>query len=239
MRGEPLVEVLYEIRKFIDSHPSEFLFVTFQEERENALNPFAKRFLQMMIFWMFQDVSVKFEDMQSWFKIDEVTIGDYQDNKKNIFICFNGRIGFANGFCPMERVSEKEIKQKTEKKNVKLNTIGIHLKYDFYIDKWFNTDDPEKLLKEIDDHCKSFKDSTSKMLISQFVLTIPSNAKKLMKQVFFDYIPTLGNINRDLNRDDRQIKFIEKGINENKFNIGTKIYFQKFCFYKINLIYEY
>lgn len=230
-RGSPLIETLFEIYQFLKEYPSEFLFVTFQEERENALNDFAKRFLQTMIVCLFQGRAITSRDKDSWFKLQTVTVGDYMQNNKNLFICFNGRIGFSGGYCPIQKDSRKPPTMADSSKVVSLSDKGIHLKYDFYRDKWFNTDDSDELLKQIDLFCEENKRKTDKMLITQFILTISKQPKKLVKKMFFEFIPTLGNINRNLNKDDRQITFIDERIDKGLFNIGRIC---RFCFLNIH-----
>lgn len=223
MRGGPLARVLFEIRHFVDKHPSEFIYVTFQEEREHSLSDFAKRLLQSMVVSILGPKCVTSRDIENWFKIESVTIGQVQENKKNIMLCFNGRIGFIKGFTPISGPKLKLTQlMENEAEIVELPTMGIHNKYGFYLDKWHNTDDPEKLFEDIRKHCTSQKKNLSKMGISQFVLTISSKPGTFLKKMFMNNLPTIGNINRELNKDDRQIVYIDNGIDEKLFNIGSR-----------------
>jgi hypothetical protein len=217
VRGGPLAEILFQIKKFIEIHPTEFLFITFQEEREHSLNLFASRILQTMIVELFQSITISSDDISKWFKIETVTMKDIREKKKNIFLCFNGRIGFSNGYTPLEP------KQSENNKIIRLESLGVHNKNTYYIDKWHNTDEPELLFKKIEDHSKLNKDKKSKFVISQFILTISSQPKKLIKTIFFNHIPTIGNINRDLNKNDQQIIFIDDGMDTNWFNISKEL----------------
>jgi hypothetical protein len=175
--------------------------------------------LQTLIVNLFSKKGVTKNDSLNWFKINKVSLEDIQKYQKNLFICFNGRIGFSSGYTPIR----KEPKEKLLKNELMYENFCIHNKFHFYNDKKFNTNDPEILYKRLKVHWKSSKSDDSKMIISQFILQISRHPKDLLQTVILNQLPTLKNINSELNKDDKQIIFIDDGIDNDWFNISKSV----------------
>lgn len=78
---------LQEVNKFIRNNPSEFIILKFQQE-EQPLSHKLKTFFIEQIVEMFKDIMINGQDVNTWFRIRTVTLGEIQKSKKNLLILF-------------------------------------------------------------------------------------------------------------------------------------------------------
>jgi hypothetical protein len=94
MKGKQIWKYLEQVNKFIRKNPSEFIILKFQKE-EQPLNHSLKVFFFEKIEEMFKDIMITGQDVNTWFRIRTVTMGQIQKSKKNILILFRNEI-FTN-----------------------------------------------------------------------------------------------------------------------------------------------
>ena len=75
----------------MDTHPSEFIILKFQEEM-SKLTPELKQFFIKKINDIFKNKMITMKDFKSWFKISFLTMGKLQSTKKRILILFQKEI---------------------------------------------------------------------------------------------------------------------------------------------------
>ena len=214
--GDQLFKSIYYIKRFLEENPNELIFVTFQEEGQNALTLFAKRFLIEAIFSILGDLLITKKDTDSWFQVGSVTMGDLRKTKKRIFLTFNENIS---------NVVYKPFLSKPNSKELSLKEYGIMNKSDFYMDRWFNTDNKDHLLSENIEFLKRKGGIRHKFLISQFILTIQPKFCNIFSRLVFIDLPSVGNFSRKLNKHDSQCKTVIQTFPEKnplRFNIGNQ-----------------
>ena len=91
MIGNSIFKSLYEIQKFIESYPSEFIILKFQQDK-SPLNKILKKFFVKRLLEIFKEKMINGNDYHEWFKIPSVTMGEIRENKKNIMIVFRNEI---------------------------------------------------------------------------------------------------------------------------------------------------
>lgn len=163
VRGDEMLKTLVYIKQFIDLNPSEFVFITFQEERQNATDEFAKRLFKQMILDMFEHNMITKNDANTWFKINSVDIGSIRQHRKNILVAFDSQ--FLN-----------QLKLPYKGQTVNIADKGIFFKNNFYRDKWHNTENVEDLFSKNLDYIEKMNSIRNDLIISQFILTIQPNA---------------------------------------------------------------
>lgn len=207
IRGDEMLKTLYYIKKFIIQNPSEFIILTFQEEKQNALNDFSKYIFKQIIFDFFENIMITKKDTEEWFEIPKVTIGDIQKNKKNVLISFD--LSF------LEKTNHIYKNQK-----VHITEKGIFHKNKFFRDKWYDTENIEDLLSRNLEFLKETKKYKKDLIISQYVLTIQPKPLSLIKQFITFNAPTMKNLNMKMNENDNFILYLLKEIQNNQFNIS-------------------
>jgi hypothetical protein len=81
------MKYLDQVNKFLRENPSEFVILKFQQD-DQPLSEKLKKFFIEQIIDIFKDIMITGQDVNTWFRIKTVTMGQIKKSKKNILILF-------------------------------------------------------------------------------------------------------------------------------------------------------
>ena len=94
-RGTSIFQKFYEIKGFLQKNNQEFVILKVRGEGSN-LKGFCKNIVANHLVEIFKDMLITGEDLDSWFDIPNVTIGEIKKSKKSILILVDNL--FIKGF---------------------------------------------------------------------------------------------------------------------------------------------
>ena len=163
VKGGTFSDVLNEVDAFLHENVNEFVIVEIKDEVPMTL-PQKTRILQL-IQSTFGERMISYSDLQSWFKLTYVTMGDIRKRRKNVLALT------SNSFC-FDHVSEE---------------FSCHLHSTLLKNKWHNSDETSHLLHSNLTHLRDLTRHDRDFLIcNQFVLTPqpPSNTIDAFRLLF-------------------------------------------------------
>lgn len=90
-KGGPLFPCLLQLKDFVQANPSEFIIVKMQQAKK-SLSGLQKRILCEFVSHHFKDIMILETDLDSWFKISSVTMGDIWNKKVNVLFLMKEEI---------------------------------------------------------------------------------------------------------------------------------------------------
>ena len=159
VKGGKLADVLDEVEVFLCDNPKEFII--FEIKDEAPMTSSQKHQVLHLVQSTFRERMITSDDMQTWFQLKHVTIGDIRRRQKNILILIQ------NSFCSHDKGMHLIAKEYSCFHN---NTL-MH-------DKWHNTTNSGDLLDRNLTHLRLFsRYDREHMICNQLVLTPqpPSN----------------------------------------------------------------
>lgn len=148
VKGGTFSDVLNEVNAFLHENENEFLIVEIKDEAPMTLSQ-KTRTLQL-IQSTFGERMISYSDLQSWFQLTHVTMGDIRKRRKNVLVLI------SNSFC-FDHVAEE---------------FSCHLHSTLLKNKWHNSDETSDLLHSNLTHLRDLTRYDRDFLIcNQFVLT--------------------------------------------------------------------
>ena len=159
VKGGKLADVLDEVEVFLYDNPKEFII--FEIKDEAPMTSSQKHQALYLIQSTFSERMITSDDMQTWFQLKHVTIGDIRRRQKNILILIQNSFCFHEG---MNLVANDE--------------FSCFHKNTLMHDKWHNTTNSGDLLDRNLTHLRHFsRYDRDHMICNQLILTPqpPSN----------------------------------------------------------------
>lgn len=159
LKGAPFPNIVEEIEQFLVENPGEFLIV------EVIYDPRKHQMSSEQLFHVFELLSSTFhqmitqEDVNSWFKLNSVTLADLDERNKNIMLLIND--GFA---CFSHEGTDYDFA--TIARDFGCHEHGMFLK-----NKWHNTANARTLLRSNETFFEEACSDCDKFMNSQFVMT--------------------------------------------------------------------
>jgi hypothetical protein len=158
-----MFKCLHAIKTFLTKHPEEFIILKLRGEGKN-LKGFCKNIVADKIVSLFKDIMINGSDADSWFKIEDVTMGEIKDSKKSLLVLvddkfYEGHLTFRGDECLESRdLSEPSLREK-----------GIFLKDIFITDQKYKSDNIDTLIKKINESL--LKRDETKLRVTQYNFT--------------------------------------------------------------------
>lgn len=140
-----MFETFKEIKHFLDNHSDEFVVVRLTGEGEN-LKGFCKNIVADNIVKIFGRNLVSGQDMDEWFDLSTVSIGQIQEAGKSVLVLVDK--DFYKDFIVYQ--GEQQVTDKTLAKTF-LRSQGIHSKSLFLRENLHHSDNAHELFKKIND----------------------------------------------------------------------------------------
>lgn len=199
LKGGDFLPNIIGIKRFLEEHPFEFIIVHIQEMRkmriENSLN-FVENIKKYLGEYL-----VNKHDVETWFELDKITIGEIWDTKKRIFMVNRDKL-FPDNYKPPYDCEE----------------IGILSEESHYHSLWHDVTDVELLIHKNTQHLKTRHLHNSKLFASQLMLTPQASVTHNIKALFNRKIHSINRLVESLFKGDRFINFIFDNL-QNGFNI--------------------
>ena len=158
VKGNKLSQIVDEVDDFLNDNPTEFVIVEINNEA--PITSSQKQRLLTLIRSTFGERMISYTDTMSWFKLNQVTLGDVHKNKKNILILINGSFAF-----------QRDDGVLYEMKMIAREFACFHNET-LLQNKWHNTANPTDLLQRNLTHLRSLSISDRDyMVCNQFVFT--------------------------------------------------------------------
>lgn len=169
--GGDYFDALEEVLVFIETHPKEFIFLdcTFEAKSKVPLLSGHVEHLVNFLQTKFGQYAIQQEDLDSWFKIDQVMIHQLVSSKKRILIMVDhGLLG----------VTQDQGKTLTADELAKK---GLFLNEDFRHSQWHNAGDPQTLFRRNSEFMAAGEIDKSRLLINQLILTPQTKTKHVIQ----------------------------------------------------------
>ena len=209
-RGTTIFSYFKEIKKFLEKNPNEFIILKVRGEGKN-LKGFCKNIIANYLIQTFQDMMVVKEDLDTWFKIEKVTIGEIRQKKRKLLIMVDKH--FFKDFINYNE--EKQFEDYAVSKDY-LMSKGIFCNDDLMKDQKIISDNITILLQNME---SSFsRVNRKKLRVNQYIFSIQ---KKLRLKYLFKP-PTINKLEtNEFLEDNKAMTHIIKSIYENQdVNIG-------------------
>ena len=161
LKGAPFANIIDEIEKFLMDNANEFLIV------EIACDPNKHNMSSVLRFQVLQLISTTFsqkmittEDIDSWFNLNKVTLGQLSEKKRNVLILIN------DGFCKEFTYDDTHYDQSTIARD-----FNCHKNANFMANKWHNTSHAGILLRSNELYLDEGCNNCDVFVNSQFVMT--------------------------------------------------------------------
>lgn len=172
VKGGKLAGIVEEVNEFLCDNPKEF--VTVEVKNEAPMTSLQKHQVLQLIQSTFCERMITFADVQTWFQLKQVAMGEIRERQKNVLILIHNSFSFHR-----EGISYDMNLVATEFSCFHNSTL-LH-------DKWHNTTNPGELLNRNLTHLKRLsRYDRDHMICSQFVFTPqpPNNLLDTMCLVF-------------------------------------------------------
>jgi hypothetical protein len=199
----------------VEKYPKEFLIVKLKGEGENLMG-FCNNIVAEYIFEEFGDYLVTKKDMEDWFDVETVTMGQIALRNKRLIIVVPD-----NFFEKFLNKIDKDLIENSEFAREYLMEKGIFPIAKFLRDEKFKTDDVKELLLEMD---KSFQNVVKKVMrVNHYTLTA-------LKKLQIKYIwkpPTINGMEKnEFFKNNMAMGHLVENINKGKdVNIGRYLHF--------------
>lgn len=160
-KGRGLFKYLKQIQTFLEQNPEEFVILKVRGEGKN-LKGFCKNIVANKIVEMFGDKMINGADMDNWFQIENVTMGQIRESKKSLLVMvddqfFKGHLVFkGDQYYESLEISVSQLREK-----------GIFNKKKLMLDQKFRSDNLQDLTKKINDSFK--KVDPTRLRVSQYI----------------------------------------------------------------------
>lgn len=143
--GGPLLTTLEDTREFMAKNPKEFLIMRFQQEGK-SFPDYCRLTLVDKLIDLFGEKAITQNDRKDFFRVKDVTIGElWERNKSCLILCKKDffedyPVSIDDNLVNNPSIAENELKEK-----------GIFEKEKFVLDCWFNRDNAEQLIQDMDE----------------------------------------------------------------------------------------
>lgn len=172
VKGGKLAAIVEEVDKFLCDNPKEFVIVEIKNEA--PMTSSQKHQVLHLIQSTFGERMITFADVQTWFQLKQVTMGEMRERQKNMLILIHNSFSYhRDGICYNMKMVAKEF-------SCFNNSTLLH-------DKWHNTTNLGELLNGNLTHLRRFSIyDRDCMICSQFILTPqpPNNLLDTMSLLF-------------------------------------------------------
>jgi hypothetical protein len=209
-RGTTIFRYFKEISDFLERNKDEFIIVKVRGEGKN-LKGFCKNIVANFIENTFKELMISKEDLDNWFDIENVTVGEIRNSKKRILFLVDKN--FYTGY--INYIEDKQFED-IKKSRITLMNKGIFCNEDLLVDKKFRSDNISILLQKME---SSFhKVNRKKLRVNQYIFSIQ---KKLRLKYLFKP-PTINKLEcNEFLGDNKAMSHIVKSIYQEKdINIG-------------------
>jgi hypothetical protein len=199
----PSFKVIFEdIARFASENPGEFFVVLLQQEQK--INQDQKDYLVQMVQTYLTPTAVRKEDF-SWFNLDQVTIGQIAQQKKNFFVLADSHF---------LQVSADHMRPD----NMDYSTIGLFSADDFYKSSWANVNKTSELwpyeLKMVQENTKI----KNTLVCTQTMLTLQTKEVDIEDYVVGTESLRLDHFTKDLQKQQNMAEFFRSNMETIPFN---------------------
>jgi hypothetical protein len=209
-RGRSLLICIQEIKSFLEKNPNEFVIIKMRSEGDNVQG-FCNNIVAHFIKQNLQKWVLSEKDLENWFHVETMTIGDILCREKRLLILTNDK--FFESY--MNKL-DKDYFENSEIARENLTKMGIFPIAKFLRDEKFKSDDVQDLLVEMD---KSFQHVIRKLMrVNHYVFT---GLKKLQIKYLWKP-PTINGMEKnEFSKDNVVVGHVVESINKGKdINIG-------------------
>jgi len=156
LKGASFPDIIEEVHEFLRYNPGEFVILEVIYQKHEMSPEQQLRALQLLSSTF--DQKVTHDDLNSWFKLSDLTLGQLKKSEKNVIVLVNDRMGqfSLNGTQYDSDAVARE--------------FGCH-HHNFMKNKWHNTANAHTLLESNESFLKRTCNNYDKFLNSQFVMT--------------------------------------------------------------------
>ena len=160
LKGAPFPNILEEIDQFLTDNPREFLIIEIiTDKNKHGMSNQQLHDVLQLITSTFNDMIITQEDLDSWFKLNSVTLGQLSEEKKNALILINdGWTNFTH--------DGKYYDFSTIAKDFRCHNHARYMK-----NKWHNTKCAQTLLQSNESFLANGCNECDKFMNNQFVMT--------------------------------------------------------------------
>jgi len=159
LKGAPFPDVVDEIDKFLTENPREFVILEIIYDANKHVMASDQRIRVFQLLSSTFNQMISQEDVDSWFKLSNVTLGELGKKKKNVLVLIN------DGIC---NFSHEDIHYDAA---TITRDFGCHKNGNFMNNKWHNSNDARTLLRRNETFLEEGNSDYHKFLNSQFVMT--------------------------------------------------------------------
>jgi len=219
LKGGSFRKVIEEIHLFLCDHPGEFVVLDVVYERDkHEMSSEQQLSVLQLLSSTFDATMVTQEDVDSWFHLPTLTLGELQNRGKNILLLINDHFVIGGGSGLVSSSSSNE--GLCYDFDHVAREFGCHRNGNFMKNKWHDTDRAHTLLQRNETFLEGACNDCHVFMNSQFVLTPqpPRNIRDALGLLFGAKSLRPVSLARDLYRKDVLEAFIRDNA-ENKWNI--------------------
>jgi hypothetical protein len=196
IKGGDFLITFRDIRRFLEKYPDEFIIVNMQNIEQ--LPSKSLEFLIDNILSLLGNYLVTQNDMDEWFDMETVTMGDIFSRQKRILL-----------------FSWSSLWEGTKHSAEDCRAMGIHLQSDCIVSRWHNTDKVDVMFQNniADLQDWNIRNLHAKKLFAiQIVLTIQGGWKNVMKYFCSLNFPTIYKLASKVIRNNNLLKFLSQAL---------------------------
>jgi hypothetical protein len=201
-QGPSFKVIFQDIARFARENPGEFFVVLLQQEEK--INQDQKDFLTELVQTYLTPTAVRKEDL-SWFNLDQVTIGQLYQNKKNFFVLAD------NHFLQMSADHKSA-------ENIDYSTIGVFSSDDFYQSSWANVNKTSSLWPYELQMLQRMSKMKNTLVCTQTMLTLQATEVDIEDYVAGTESLRLDHLTKDLQKQQNMAQFFVSNMETMPFN---------------------
>lgn len=208
LRGSPFPDVVDEIDRFLTDNPREFVTVEIiYEQSKHPLTSDQRIRAFELLSSTFNKTMIRKDDVDSWFDLRKVTLGELDERQKNVLVLINNDFfGFSHDGIQYDLATISR-------------DFDCHENGNFVKNKWHNTTNARSLLRSNGRFLEEAE--PSKFMNSQFVMTPqpPGSASDVFLLLLGAKSLRPVSLARALYRKDLMESFIRDNADDTRWNI--------------------
>lgn len=201
-RGPSFKVVFQDIARFAKENPGEFFIVLMQQEQK--VNQDQKDYLIELVQTYLTPNAIRKED-QTWFNLDQVTIGQITQQKKNFFV-------MADSHILQVSADHKSVD------NTDYSAIGIFSSDQYYQSSWANVNKTSSLWPYELKRIQEMSQQKNTLVCTQTMLTLQAKEVDIEDYVVGTESLRLDHFTKDLQKQQNMAEFFLRNMETTPFN---------------------
>ena len=215
------------VKKFLKDHPKEFVCLNLVEVTDHKLSQFQNNFLKEAVLSIFSEFMIQSQDIEEWFSVENVTMGEIWARNKRILITFSNSTIPNQGYSHWLNLAPKSQRNMEQQQKhfsvVPGERLGLFEKKMFFNDRKEGNTEVGKMLEWNNRVIRQTGGDERKFLINRLNVSKKMDEGgglvKKMKVLFKNKLVSIKKLTKGLKKGDLLLKYVMGHIEKRDANI--------------------